>query len=438
MYRHSADPSRLKASRGLHGNKGVWSVISAVRKNHPGSRGISSNNRITDEMKKKPSSRVLTRYFSSRCSEKDKLQVEKWAAENPRNMEMFSKLKEIWDLSSEVKTEWDPVQTLRSLSAKIAELEREDRRDTGREFKLYRIVSSRRVSRFPMKAVLQSVSALVGFAGLLYFAIYFRNQALQKAEEAQNESFMIQEASTNPGQQVSLRFADGTKVVLNSDSELKYSTTRAGVRNVYLSGEAYFEVVHSKAHPFIVHVQNGTIRDVGTKFDVRAWPGDETTRVAVVEGMVSLHPRNGSGKPVIIHGDQYSIVGNNSVLIPPTNASVLNDIEWMKGQHVFQNKPVYEIIRQIWRSYGIHCFVSDTSILSSRLTTSFDNRDPAKRVLDMIALSLDLKYKVSRDSVYFIPERPGLESRHATTISAGRRRAEAGPGKKGCYGDESS
>ncbi len=351
---------------------------------------------------------------------------------------MLSKLKEIWELSSEVKAEWNPSKTLRSLSAKIAELEREERRGTGREFKLYRIVSSRRVSRFPIKAVLQSLSALVGFAGLLYFAIYFRNAALQKAELAQNENFTIQEASTKPGQQVSLRFADGTKVVLNSASELKYSTTRAGVRNVYLRGEAYFEVIHSKAHPFIVHVQDGTIRDVGTEFDVKAWPDDRSTQVAVVKGMVSLHPRNGSGKPVIIRRDQYSIVGNDSVLIPPTNADVMNDIEWMKGQHVFENKPVHEIIRQIWRSYGIHCFVSDTSILSSRLTTSFDNSDPAKRVLDMIALSLDLKYKVSQDSVYFIPDRPVFDSRRANTISAGHHRADASSGKKGAYGDESS
>lgn len=389
-------------------------------------------------MRKKPGSKLLLRYFSSRCSEKDKLHIEKWAAENPRNMEMLNSLQKIWDLSSEVRTEWDPVQRLQKLSERMEELERENARNRLRDFKLYRIVSRPKVSSFPMRTVLASILAVVGFAGLLYAAIYFRHEALQKEEEAQNESFMIQEASTKPGQQVSLRFADGTKVVLNSVSELKYSTTRAGVRNVYLSGEAYFEVVHSKAHPFFVHVRNGTIRDVGTKFDVRAWPGDRSTRIAVVQGMVSLHPKNGLGKPVLIHKDQYSVVGMNCVLVPPTDANVSDDIEWMKGQHVFRNKPVYEVIKQIWRSYGIHCFVSDTSMLARRITTSFDNRDPAKRVLDMIALSLNLKYKMSRDSVYFIPQRKGLESYQSNTISASRQRADAGPGKKGGDDDENS
>lgn len=348
---------------------------------------------------------------------------------------MFNRLKEIWDLSSKVKTEWDPALRLRKLSAKIDELERENMRDMGREFKLYRIDPRRRVSMFPVKAVLQSVSALVGFAALLYVAIYFKNEALRKAEEARNENFMIQEASTKPGQQVSLRFADGTKVVLNSASELKYSTTRAGVRNVYLSGEAYFEVVHSKAHPFIVHVQNGTIRDVGTKFDVKAWPGDRSTQVAVVEGTVSLHAEDQTGKPVIINKDEYSIVEKNEVLVPPTYTDVSRDIEWMKGQHIFENKPLARVIRQIWRSYGIHCFVSDTSILSMRLTTSFGNHDPAKRVLDMIALSLDLRYKVSRDSVYFIPQHLEPKSHQARGKSEGRSVEDIGTGEKGGYGD---
>ncbi len=376
-------------------------------------------------MRKKPGSKLLLRYFSSRCSEKDKLQIEKWANESPRNMEMLNSLQKIWDLSSEAKTEWEPVQRLQKLSERIEELERENARNGRRDFKLYRIVPRPKVSGFPLRTVLASALAAVGFAGLLYAAIYFRHEALQKEEEAQNESFMIQEASTKPGQQVSLRFADGTKVVLNSVSELKYSTTRSGVRNVYLSGEAYFEVIHSKAHPFIVHVQNGTIRDVGTRFDVRAWPGDRSTRVAVVQGMVSLHPEDESGRPVLIHKDQYSVVGRNSVLVPPTDADVSDDIEWMKGQHLFQNRPVHEVIKQIWRSYGIHCFVSDTSMLSRRITTSFDNRDPAKRVLDMIALSLDLKYKVSQDSVYFIPQRPMLESRRANTKTASHQKADA-------------
>lgn len=360
-------------------------------------------------MKRKPSSKLFSRYFSANCTEKEKSKIESWIAKDPGNKEIFGRLREIWELSSRPTDNWDPMHQLDKLSARMREFERTNRSRPGKGFRLYRIAPRPTVSRLSPKMVLQYSAGLIAFVGLVYAVFFFKNKAVEKAKLAQNKDFIIQEASTKPGQQVSLQFADGTKVVLNSASRLKYSTNLAGVRNVYLAGEAYFEVVHSKIHPFIVHVADGAIRDVGTKFDVEAWPGDDRTQVTVVEGIVSVHPEDSSGKAVVVRQDQFSVIRKNRVMVPPTNADVLKDIEWMKGKHSFENDPVKDVIKQVWRSYGIHCFVSDTSLLSREITTSFDNHDPAKRVLNIIALSLDLKYKVSQDSVFFIPERPRLK-----------------------------
>jgi Fe2+-dicitrate sensor, membrane component len=228
-------------------------------------------------------------------------------------------------------------------------------------------------------------------------------QSLERAKQ-----FALWEAQTKPGQQVTLNFADGTKVVLNSASQLKYSISSQGVREVYLQGEAYFEVVHSDAQPFILHVVDGTIRDIGTKFDVKAWPDDERTRLAVIEGMISVQPNGRTQENILVRGHQYCVIGKGGVMVPPSYTNVSRDIQWLDGKQAFHNEAMSDVVRQIWRIYGIHCFVSDTSILSKRITTSFDNRDPAKRVLDIIALSLNLKYKIWKDSVLFVPSEPLL------------------------------
>jgi ferric-dicitrate binding protein FerR (iron transport regulator) len=98
-----------------------------------------------------------------------------------------------------------------------------------------------------------------------------------------------------------LEFADGSTVVVRGGS-LRTST---GQREVLLEGEASFEVRHDSLHPFRVRTSRGVIEDVGTRFDVRSYPGDSAFAVIVREGAVSL---NEPGKPqvVLVAGDLMS------------------------------------------------------------------------------------------------------------------------------------
>ena len=99
------------------------------------------------------------------------------------------------------------------------------------------------------------------------------------------------------GGEYSITLSDGTIVYLNAESELRYPVKFVGEdRRVYLSGEAYFDVVHDKAHPFVVDVKNSTVRVLGTSFDVRAYADEDEVLTTLVQGSV----RFSAGKESVI------------------------------------------------------------------------------------------------------------------------------------------
>lgn len=99
------------------------------------------------------------------------------------------------------------------------------------------------------------------------------------------------------GGEYSITLSDGTIVYLNAESELRYPVKFVGEdRRVYLFGEAYFDVVHDKAHPFVVDVKNSTVRVLGTSFDVRAYADEDEVLTTLVQGSV----RFSAGKESVI------------------------------------------------------------------------------------------------------------------------------------------
>src|SRR5699024_5622708 len=98
-----------------------------------------------------------------------------------------------------------------------------------------------------------------------YYQDYF--QPTEKEAEV-----IFKERTLTAGQKATLRFGEGSVITLNSESTLRYPTRfSADKREVYLDGEAYFSVEHDSTRPFIVHVGETTIRDLGTAFNIRAY-----------------------------------------------------------------------------------------------------------------------------------------------------------------------
>jgi len=145
---------------------------------------------------------------------------------------------------------------------------------------------------------------------------------------------------------------DGSVISLNRNSQLIYPEKFSGdIRTVQLIGEGFFEVSADKAHPFIVETQAGKVRVLGTKFNVRAFPDEESLEVFVKEGRVAVIPAD--GKSYELDPGAFLQYDQASARIGLTRKSSDNDLAWKTGKLSFQNAPVSEVVKAVERLYGV-------------------------------------------------------------------------------------
>jgi ferric-dicitrate binding protein FerR (iron transport regulator) len=154
---------------------------------------------------------------------------------------------------------------------------------------------------------------------------------------------------TPMGGQYRLQLPDGTKVWLNAASSLKYPSSFKGKqRQVTLTGEGYFEVVHNARHPFIVKTATQTIQDIGTVFNVNAYRDEPNSTTTLVEGAIQLVTGN---KKIILKPGQHAINQSNNIKV--ADADVETATAWKNGQLAFHHSDLQNVLRQISRWYNV-------------------------------------------------------------------------------------
>lgn len=153
--------------------------------------------------------------------------------------------------------------------------------------------------------------------------------------------------TTNRGRQWQLTLSDGTKVWLNAESSIRYPLSFNGKeRNVEITGEAYFEVVHNAKHPFKVLVKNQVIEDLGTTFNINAYKANVTTTLLSGSLRVHLADRSALLKP-----GQQARVDNAIHLRYAVNTEAIT--AWKNGLFQFDNADLQTIMEQIGRWYNV-------------------------------------------------------------------------------------
>jgi transmembrane sensor len=176
---------------------------------------------------------------------------------------------------------------------------------------------------------------------------------------------------TGTGEQHRMVLADGSALILNTDSAVKldYAGERRGVK--LLRGEAYFEVQPDKIRPFIVATEHGTVRVVGTRFSVKT--GD-TTLVDVQSGIVAC--AGFQGDSLQLTAGQHTRIANKGVAdltsIDPNKA-----FGWLKGRLIFQDQPLEEVIAELDRYHPGAIIVTDAKLAKIRITGNYKLEDTA-------------------------------------------------------------
>lgn len=171
---------------------------------------------------------------------------------------------------------------------------------------------------------------------------------------------------TAAGQQVTVTLDDGTMVTLAPDTRLRYNVDPVRTRrDVYLDGEAYFNVVSANAAPFTVFAGNTSTQVLGTAFGVRNYRGDSITQVYVKNGRVAF-----SGVGVLDAGDVASLTTSGSSTLRRAQ-SIEGFRSWMDGYLTVEGEPFRDVLPRLERWYGISIHVADPRINDVRLTAVF-------------------------------------------------------------------
>jgi ferric-dicitrate binding protein FerR (iron transport regulator) len=182
--------------------------------------------------------------------------------------------------------------------------------------------------------------------------------------------------STTRGEQSPyvLILADGSKVWLNAASSITYPVAFNGKdREVKITGEAYFEVIHNSAHPFKVSVKGQTIEDLGTAFNVNAYDDEPAIRTTLISGSVRLTDKNGSA---LLKPGQAGITRAGQSAIHIDNVDTESAVAWKNGYFSFDRESLESIMRKISRWYNVDVqFTNDQSRKSAYWggTTRFTN-----------------------------------------------------------------
>ena len=158
------------------------------------------------------------------------------------------------------------------------------------------------------------------------------------------------------GGQFSLNLEDGTKILLNSDSKIKYPVKfiKGKKRQVeLLYGEAFFDVSSSQNNngsEFIVSTKTQKINVLGTKFNIKAYSEDDIITTTLVEGKVKVE--NGENQ-ILLFPNQQSKVDSNSTVINVSDVDVSQQISWINGLFSFNDTSLEDIMHTLSRWYDL-------------------------------------------------------------------------------------
>lgn len=326
---------------------------------------------------------ALPRYFAGELSEAESVHIQQWIEADPARVAAVAELRRVWDVTGQPRHRWDAAAGLQRIKEARAE-------SAVVPIRVPR--PAPQVSPFQRRPWWKSggVAAAIVLAavgGWWFIA--------ERTPQASYVAPPMTELVTRRGQRADLLLPDGSRVTLGVGSRLRYPTRYAGAsRDLYLDGEAYFQVAHDPAKPFRVHTARGIAEDLGTAFGVRAYGADEL-EVVVAEGAVVLRnlPEGTAARDsAVLRQADYGVVDRAGRVSRTSNVDVDAYLAWRQGKLVFHDTPVREVLRRLSRWYDIDLEIADSTVAERPFTASFDN-EPAERVLDVLALTMRLRYE---------------------------------------------
>lgn len=313
---------------------------------------------------------IIVRVLKNEVLEEEMRFFSEWLDSSDENKNLFFELKRIYDYrkeggypdDSEMEASWE--RLLKKIQGKNSPLRR---RNTSLRRKKLSITRWR---------VAATITGLLILGATLFYA---QRELPVTWVEIQNP------ARGNP---LSISLPDGSAVQLNASSYLKYPKKfkRRG-REIYLDGEALFDVVKQNGNDFVVHSNKHTIRVLGTKFNVMDYSSDAYSVTTLISGKVQLETFNEKKNlrdRVVMNPEQQLRFDAYTGKITLNQVDIRETTSWINGVYSFQDVPLQQITDRLNKIYGVTIIIENEKSRTEKYTGKFSSKQDIEEIMRII------------------------------------------------------
>jgi ferric-dicitrate binding protein FerR (iron transport regulator) len=189
---------------------------------------------------------------------------------------------------------------------------------------------------------------------------------------------------------------DGSVIFLNADSRIRYSVDgKNGNREVFLEGEAWFEVEKNENKPFVVHTPFYKVNVTGTQFNVKAYPTDDEVTTTLEEGQVAIQSTENMklAEDVILKPGEQVVMNKTSkeMVIKTVNTQWFTS--WKDNKLIFVNMNLKDLVVLLERKYGVDIEIKNREILDLHFDGTIKN-ETIIEFLEIVKKTLPINYKI--------------------------------------------
>ncbi len=235
----------------------------------------------------------------------------------------------------------------------------------------------------------------------------------------------LNEVSTRPGSKSMIKLPDGSVVLLNAGSKLTYNKDfNKEIREVYLTGEGFFDVTKNKERPFIIHTSSINIKVLGTAFNVKAYPEDKQTETSLIRGSIEVTMKNRPNDKIILSPSEKLIVENNSILqkektnnplstvtpvaIAPLVSinklkydaadSTVAETQWINNKLIIRQEAFADMAVKMERWFDVTIEIKDPVIKQQRINVTFTT-ETIIQALEALKMTIPFRYEQTGNKI---------------------------------------
>ncbi len=335
---------------------------------------------------------IANRFLNEKdCTNQELTELKKWLSDPSGQSGVENWLAEHWATSPEMGSN----TLIETVFRQIREYQQANLQKSGSPIT--------RILKFYQKVAAFLLIPLIGI-GILYSVSQYQQSAGQ-----------FTETIAPRGQKSQIVLSDGTKVWLNSDTKIKYpGNFSKNQRDVYLNGEAFFEVAKNAHQPFVVHTSGVNVKVLGTKFDVKAYGDEDQIETSLFEGKIDLIlDKSGSNdvtEKEVIPGQSF-VYSKASHELAATRFPQDEINGWKKNQLIFKDDTFSNLVRKVERWYDVKMVYDEKQFNDRRLTVELYEGERLERLMEIIGLALSVDYKYEKGTIILTPKAKNMQKK---------------------------